>query len=151
MKRSELRAGQQVKYCTGDVEYTVIHAPREGRGFWLMAKHNNARYPITNVHALELIAQPVIEPTEFRRIKDRLTYSIKPNKIHKGENKMSININSTVAKVFTDVETAALVTRHLGQEYPENNHRALLDLKRNRVEVLKEAKRLEGLEKQEIE
>lgn len=59
------------------------------------------------------------------------------------EETMSISINTTVAKVFKDVETALLVTKHLGREYEEGNHRAYLDLKLNEKAVLVEAERLE--------
>lgn len=55
----------------------------------------------------------------------------------------SIQINSTVAKVFTDIPTAQMVTRHLGKEYEEGNHRAYLDLNRDKEAVLVEAQRLE--------
>ena len=61
------------------------------------------------------------------------------------ENKM--NVNSTVARVFKDVDDAILVTKYLGREYEEGNHRAYLDLKANDKAVLAEVKRLEKEEK----
>lgn len=54
-----------------------------------------------------------------------------------------MNVNSTVAKVFKDVDEAILVTQFMGTEYPEGNHRAFLTLKQYKKEVLAEAKRLE--------
>ena len=63
----------------------------------------------------------------------------------KKENGM--NVNSTVAKVFKDVDDAILVTKYLGREYEEGNHRAYIDLKANDKAVLAEAKRLEKAEK----
>ena len=55
----------------------------------------------------------------------------------KEEHTMSIVINETVAKVFTDIPVAKLVTRWVGDEYPENNHRALLDLEQHKAKVLR--------------
>jgi hypothetical protein len=55
----------------------------------------------------------------------------------------NMNVNSTVAKVFKDVDDAILVTKYLGGEYEEGNHRAYLDLKANDKLVLAEAKRIE--------
>ncbi|MEE9354227.1 MAG: hypothetical protein V3U75_01420 [Methylococcaceae bacterium] len=57
----------------------------------------------------------------------------------KGEDKM--NVNNTIAKVFKDVDEAILVTKWMGNEYEENNHRALCDLRRNKKEALAEAQR----------
>jgi hypothetical protein len=59
----------------------------------------------------------------------------------------NMNVNSTVAKVFKDVDDAILVTKYLGGEYEEGNHRAYLDLKANDKLVLAEAKRIEKEEK----
>ena len=65
------------------------------------------------------------------------------NKLNKkGEDNM--NIKSTVAKVFKDTDEAILVSRWLGIEYDENNHRAVIALEKNKKEVLAEAKRLEA-------
>lgn len=66
------------------------------------------------------------------------------------EETMSIVINSTVAKVFTDIPTAQMVTRCLGKEYEEDNHRAYLDLNRDKESVLAEAQRLEDIANKEV-
>lgn len=53
----------------------------------------------------------------------------------------SININSTVAKVFPNsIEDAKLVTKFFGNEYDEASFRDFMYLRDNAAEVLKEAK-----------
>ena len=52
----------------------------------------------------------------------------------------SININSTVAKVFPNsIEDATLVTKFFGSEYDETSFRDFMYLRDNAEEVLKEA------------
>lgn len=52
----------------------------------------------------------------------------------------SININSTVAKVFPNsIEDAKLVTKFFGSEYDETSFRDFMYLRDNAEEVLKEA------------
>lgn len=87
-----------------------------------------------------------------RRCKEGHGFWVRPKDVkhvnkQKEETEMSITINSTVAKVFKDIKTAEMVTRHVGSEYPEDNHRAYLDLKNNEKAVLKYCQELEDAEK----
>lgn len=83
--------------------------------------------------------------TKWNFYSNKIKLASNQTKTIKEEDKMSnsIQINNTVAKVFSDITTAELVTRYLGNEYEENKHRAYLDLKLNEKAVLAEAKRLQ--------
>ncbi len=69
----------------------------------------------------------------------KLISTTKPN-LNEEEHDMSIVINSTIGKVFTDIPTAELITKFVGREYEEGNHRALLDLETHKGKVLKYCK-----------
>jgi hypothetical protein len=88
-------------------------------------------------------ANPSDEMNDYKWHKDRFKLVAKTQTTK--ENNM--NVNSTVAKVFKNTDEAILVTKYLGSEYEEGNHRAYLDLKANDKVVLAEAKRLEKEEK----
>lgn len=65
------------------------------------------------------------------------------NNLNENKEEVMININSTVAKVFTDIPEAALITKHLGQEYEEGSHKDYIALRDHKDEILEEARRLQ--------